>query len=102
MLETDYDHVKGNDYFSVTAAEQWSIGMIRRLKKAHPDEVEILHTNPDGSMLAHLPFSWMRIVPKRKDTRTDEQKEAARQRMKAFHRSRHRAGDRENASISHD
>jgi hypothetical protein len=74
LTETTFDHIKGNDKFSLTAAEQWSIAMVKKLKARYPDEVEILHTNPDGSMLVHLPFDWMRVVPKRKDTLTDRQR----------------------------
>ena len=65
MSETVFEHIRGNDTFTVTAAEPWSVGMIRRLQAKHPDQVEIICTNQDGSLLAHLPFEWMRIVPKR-------------------------------------
>lgn len=65
LLETCTDHVKGEDFFTVTAAETWSIAMVKRLKAKYPEEVEIRITNPDGSMVARLPFSWMRIVPKK-------------------------------------
>lgn len=65
LLETCTDHVKGENYFTITAAETWSIAMVKRLKAKYPEEVDIRHTNPDGSIVAHLPFSWMRIVPKK-------------------------------------
>ena len=68
MNETVFEHIRGNDTFTVTAAEPWSVGMIRRLQAKHPDQVEIICTNQDGSLLAHLPFEWMRIVPKRVTT----------------------------------
>ena len=66
MSETVFEHIRGNDTFTVTAAEPWSVGMIRRLQAKHPDQVEIICTNQDGSLLAHLPFEWMRIVPKKR------------------------------------
>lgn len=66
MIETVYEHVRGRNTFTVTAAEQWSIGMINRLKEKCPDEVEITCVNPDKSLVAHIPSDWMRIVPKRK------------------------------------
>ena len=66
LLETCTDHVRGEAFFTITAAETWSIAMVKRLKAKYPGEVEIRITNPDGSMVARLPFSWMRIVPKRK------------------------------------
>ena len=66
MSETVFEHIRGNDTFTVTAAEPWSVGMIRRLQAKHPDQVKIICTNQDGSLLAHLPFEWMRIVPKKR------------------------------------
>ena len=97
MLETVYEHIKGNDTFTVTAAERWSVGMIRRLKEKYPDQVDIRYINQDGSVLAHLPIEWMRIVPKRQDTLTEEQRHARSERMKSL---KTKAGHGENDSIS--
>lgn len=66
LNETCYDHVKGEKFFTMTAAETWSIAMVKRLKDKHPDSVDIRHTNPDGSMVVRMPFDWMRVVPKKK------------------------------------
>ena len=66
LLETCTDHVRGEGFFTITAAETWSIAMVKRLKAKYPEEVEIRITNPDGSVVARFPFAWMRIVPKRK------------------------------------
>jgi hypothetical protein len=83
LAETTFDHIKGNDKFSLTAAEQWSIAMVKKLKERFPDEVQILHTNPDGSMLVHLPFDWMRVVPKRRIT--EKRKQAIAQNLFSPH-----------------
>lgn len=83
MNETVYEHLHGDDTFTVTAAERSSITMLRRLKEAHPDEVEIVAENPDGSLLAHLPYSWMRIVPKKKVVMSEEQRAQAAERLRA-------------------
>lgn len=74
MKETVYEHLDGRDTFTVTAAERKSVGMIRRLKEKFPDEVEIVAENADGSLVAHLPESWMRIVPKRKVELSEERR----------------------------
>ena len=74
---TVYEHVPEDDsVFIVTAAEQWSITMIQRLKKQRPGEVNIKHVNKDGSLVAELPLRWMRIVPKKEVT--ENQRETAR------------------------
>lgn len=41
LLETCTDHVKGENYFTITAAETWSIAMVKRLKAKYPEEVDI-------------------------------------------------------------
>jgi len=77
---TVYEHVPPDGkIFIVTAAEPWSVGMINRLKKSHPDEVKITAVNKDGSLVAELPLDWMRIKPKYTKNLTDEQREKMRQ-----------------------
>lgn len=85
--ETVYEHAEGNKTFTVTAIEQWSIKMIHRLKAKFPDEVDIRHTNQDGSIVVRLPFEWMRIVPKRRDTMSDEERQLRSERMKELRAS---------------
>lgn len=84
IRETIYEHAAGSDTFTVTAAERKSIGMLRKLAEKHPGEVEIVAENADGSLLARLPYSWMRIVPKRNVVMSEEQKEAAAERMRSM------------------
>ncbi|NCB50919.1 MAG: hypothetical protein EOM54_03400 [Clostridia bacterium] len=71
-------YASGNDTFTVSACERWSVAMLKRLKAKYPDEVDIRHVNKDGSIVAHIPFEWMRIVPKYKRNISDE--ELARRR----------------------
>ena len=81
IKETTYEHVDGEKTFTITAAERWSITMVHRLKEKHPDEVQIMHTNKDGSMVARFPAAWMRIRAKRTVVMTDAQRAAAAARM---------------------
>ena len=82
VKETVYEHISGTETFTVTAAERWSVSMLNRLKEKYPEQVEIVHVNHDGSLLARVPFNWMRIVPKRKVEWTEEQRSAFVERMK--------------------
>lgn len=83
MRETVYEHIDGNDTFTVTAAERWSIGMIHKLAEKHPGQVDIIAENEDGSLVAHVPYSWMKIKPKRRVEMSDERKEELRERLRA-------------------
>lgn len=86
VRETVYEHASGNPTFTVSAVERWSISMIKRLAAEHPDDVEITYENQDGSVVAHVPFEWMRIVPKRRHSMTAEHKAASAARLAEYRR----------------
>ena len=79
--ETVFEHAPKSPTFTVFASEAWSIAMIRRLQKSHPQDVEIVAENADGSLLVRMPFAWMRILPTRRTS--EEQRRTARERMTA-------------------
>lgn len=82
MVETAIERVQGTDYCTVFTAEKKFINSLNRLKEQYPDEVQILTINEDGSMVAHVPFSWFRFIkPPAKREYTDEQKQAMAERM---------------------
>ena len=83
MAETAYDHIDGRETFTVTAAERWSIGMVRRLKEQRPDEVEIVAENEDGSIVAHMPARWMKIKPTKRMNITPERRAELADRLRA-------------------
>lgn len=73
--ETTYDHVSGEKYCTATAAEYWSKNMFNKLKDKYPDDITIVATNKDGSMVVRFPYSWLpRIKPKRKRVLTEDEK----------------------------
>lgn len=82
MVETSIERVQGTDYCTVFTAERKFINTLNRLKEEYPDEVEILTINEDGSMVAHVPYSWFKFIkPPAKREYTDEQKQAMAERM---------------------
>lgn len=83
IRETIYEHDSTRkDTFTVTASERWSESMIKRLKQRYPEDVEITAENKDGSIVAHIPLAWMRIVPKRQSNLSEEAKNAFAERMR--------------------
>lgn len=81
IIETSVERVQGDDYCLVYTGERKFINQLNELAKNYP-EVDIRHINEDGSIVAHVPFSWFRFVkPPRNVSMTDEQREAAKQRM---------------------
>ena len=56
------------------------ITRIKELAKKKPDECKITHTNRDGSIVAHIPVSWIRIKPNME--LSDERREELSERMR--------------------
>lgn len=82
LVETAIERVQGTDYCTVFTAEKKFINSLNRLKDQYPDEVEILTINEDGSIVAHVPYSWFKFIkPPTKREYTNEQKQAMAERM---------------------
>ena len=82
IIETSIERVQGDDYCLVYTGERKFINQLNELAQSYP-EVDIRHINEDGSIVAHVPFSWFRFVkPPTKRTYTPEQLEAMKERMK--------------------
>ena len=62
---------------------------IKKLAEEHPEDVKIRVINPDGSLVATLPTSYIKISPKRSGREmTAEEKEAARQRLMNYRKQK--------------
>ena len=72
---------RNSDTATVTFTQGRYIGKILKLAEKYPDEVKIIAKNADGSILAHIPVSYIHIT-KFSKSMTDEQKQAASERMK--------------------
>lgn len=59
---------------------------IMKLAAERPDEVFITAINADGSMCARIPARWIKVSPPR--LVSEEQVEAARERILAYHASK--------------
>lgn len=65
---------------TVTFTQGRYISRIKELAKKKPDECQITNTNPDGSIVAHIPVSWVRINPTQE--LSEEEKLARSERMR--------------------
>jgi hypothetical protein len=86
-MDTCFNYLGEEAYFS-SDERKW-INKINKLKEQHPSEITILK-NPednDGCIYCKLPSSWLKVIPKRENTMTDEQKAAAAERLR-----KHRKG----------
>ena len=72
--------ISGRDYVGLTAknGSTWK-NRCEELEKEFPDDVKIIARNNDGSIFAHLPYSYIKINPPRKYS--DETKKKAAERL---------------------
>lgn len=82
-METSFGYISDKAYFS-SDEKKW-INKIRKLKEQFPDYIEILkepETN-DGCIYCTVPAGWMKLVPPRSLTMTDEERAAIAERLNA-------------------
>lgn len=80
MKEFAINWLKGGTYAEVTVPSGTALkSKLLKLSECHPEEVNHIVENKDGSMVCHIPVSYIKISPPRKVS--DEQKTAARERF---------------------
>ena len=91
--ENVIEWVRNSKTVTVYFSQKRYITKIKRLAEKHPDQVQIVVENKDGSIVAHLPLTAVHLsIVKRKEL-TEEQRAAAIERMKLARAKRY--GDRE-------
>lgn len=78
MRENVIEWYNGQDRVTVTLSQGRLINKVKKLAEKNT-EVEIVKENDDGTLLAHLPLSYIKISAPRQ--MTEEQKEQARERL---------------------
>lgn len=89
LKETTIDYVVGDKEFTYYTAERRLISKLLKQAESHPDDVQIIHTNPDGSIIAHLPIRWFR-APTPPKKMSDTQLAAARENAKKMLAAKHK------------
>lgn len=82
LHETSCDHISGSKTVTVFTSERKWLNRLHKYQELHPDMVKIIHENNDGSILAHVPESWLKITPTRKRVLSEEQRLDMSNRMK--------------------
>jgi hypothetical protein len=87
MAETVFEHLDGNKTFTVSTDERTWKNRLVKLAEQNPAEVECVAVNRDGSVMYHVPASWVRLRPPVKRNLTDEQRAALADRIKSVRES---------------
>lgn len=88
--ENVIEFTTGQKTATVTFTNRKYINRIKKLYEKFRDDFTYFAENKDGSVCAKFPLNWVRITPSNKNARTmtEEQKEAARMRLKKYHSSK--------------
>lgn len=78
--ENVIEWVKDGKTATLSLTQGRTISRVMKLAKSRPEECKIVAQNTDGSVCARVPVGWIKISPIREVS--EEQKEAARVRMK--------------------
>lgn len=79
-VENVIEFIENEKRATVTFSQGRFKTRIRKLAVEHPEECQIMKENKDGSLLAHIPVSWIKINPTRQ--LSDEQRKELAERMK--------------------
>lgn len=80
FLENVIEFIENEKRATVTFSQGRFKSRIRKLAAEHPEECQIMKENKDGSLLAHVPVSWIKINPTRQ--LSDEQRNELAERIK--------------------
>ena len=75
-IENVIEFLENQESATVTFSQGRYKGKIRKLAEERPGECQIIAENKDGSLCAHIPVKWIRIIPCMK--LSEEQREQRR------------------------
>lgn len=77
LKENLIEFYSNDNQATVTFNQQKFITKIKKLSIERPEEVSITHTNKDGSIVAHIPVSYIKLNPPK--VISEERKEVLRE-----------------------
>lgn len=94
MNEFAINWIKGADYAEVTVPSGTALkSKLLKYAEERPEEVNHVIVNKDGSMVCHVPVSFIKVSSPRKVS--DEQREAARERFAKMWAEKQESGSAE-------
>ena len=95
IKETSIDILGTDNHATFCSSETKWINKILKLKEANPDKVDIRYMpeDNDGMIVTHIPKNWIKVSPPRKREWTDEQREAAAERLASARAKRFETDD---------
>ena len=83
-IENVIEWINRQDVVTFTISQRKYKNKIEKLAEKYPDECKIVRRNQDGSLVAKVPLSWIRISKPTVRIMTEEQKLAAVERLNKY------------------
>lgn len=64
-MDNAIEYLTGDEFATVTAHRQKLKNQLEKLAEERPDDCKITVRNQDGTIMAKIPTSWVKIAPKR-------------------------------------
>lgn len=84
--ENAIEWYNGQKTITITLSQRKLINKIMKYAKDFPNEVKIDSINEDGTVLAHIPLTYLKIQKPRMMSEDDKNK--ARERLQKYHKSK--------------
>ena len=82
MNENVIEFVRNSETATVTFCQGRFVTKVRKLAEKYPEEVQITHENEDGSIVAHIPTSYIMISNRKREVEyTEEELATLRERI---------------------
>ena len=85
--ENCIEFIRGSKVATVTFSQGRFISKVRKLAEKFPDQVEIVHDS-GKTLVAHIPTKAIHISISDQREMSDEQREAASERLKKYHQEK--------------
>lgn len=82
IKENMIEFITGDKFTTVTFSNRKHITRVKKIYKERSEEFLYYHENPDGSLCARFPLSWIKINPGSKPDPSKPKKEMSEERKK--------------------
>lgn len=86
--ETVLEIEGSRDEWTVCTGQMVWKNRLAKLARENPDDVKLMITNLDGSVVYHVPKAWVKISPPRRVTMSEEQKAMSAERLRKYRESK--------------
>ncbi len=85
-IENVIEWLRDEKRATLSLSQRRTISRVKRLAEQYPEECQVVAENPDGSICAYVPVSWIKISPLKKVS--EEHRERSRRLMNNLHSKR--------------